>query len=289
MDLRLGDCIDVLKTLPANHVQTCITSPPYWGLRDYGVDGQIGLEISSEVYVAKMVAVFREVRRVLKDDGTLWINLGDCYSTGSGGHNAKPKDLIGIPWLVAFALRDDGWYLRQDIIWHKPNAMPESIKDRCSKSHEYIFMFSKSPKYYYDNDAIREPYSKKSLSRYETPMANIGLQFGGRKPGRQWVAKNEKITPNPKGRNKRSVWTVTVKAFKDAHFATYPPDLIEPCVLAGSPKGGVVLDPFAGAGTTGLVALKHGRGFIGCELNPDYLDIARKRLTGIQGELKCGT
>ena len=305
-----GDCLDVLKTLPAESVNCCVTSPPYWGLRDYGVDGQIGLEETPEAYVSRLVEVFREVRRVLKDDGTLWLNLGDSYAgSGTSGHQRldvlgerlgcggghkhssqdcgraptppglKQKDLVGIPWMVAFALRADGWYLRQDIIWHKPNPMPESVRDRCTKAHEYIFLLSKSPRYYYDKDAIREPYSESSMARYN-------YAFGG--PG----AKAAQVTKNPavggadpcvmhanvNGRNRRDVWTVNTAKFPEAHFATFPPDLIRPCVRAGCPVGGVVLDPFAGAGTTGLVALEEGRDFLGIELNPEYVGLIEKRL-----------
>lgn len=331
-----GDVLEILKTFPDESIHCCVTSPPYWGLRDYGVEGQIGLEKTPEEYVSKMVEVFREVKRVLRKDGTLWLNLGDSYAMKFGGGKGrksgttkaavdeiekppreippglKPKDLVGIPWMVAFALRADGWYLRQDIIWHKPNCMPESVKDRCTKAHEYIFLLSKNRKYYYDNEAIKED------------------------------AKTGK-------RNKRSVWTVTTKPFKGAHFAVFPEDLIEPCILAGtSPqaceicgapwervverkrfkrnelppsdpryrpnvyqgayngingKGDagytetktigwqptctcqnegkgrcIVLDPFMGSGTTAVVALKHNRNYIGIELNPEYIKIAEKRI-----------
>lgn len=302
--LLQGNCLEKLKTLDANSVQTCVTSPPYWGLRDYGVDGQLGLEKTPEEYVSKMVEIFREVRRALKDDGTLWLNLGDSYAQGgSGGCSSKstlvgytgdhvklgqmqgrslarkapvglkPKDLVGIPWRVAFALQADGWYLRQDIIWYKPNAMPESVRDRCTKSHEYIFLFSKSEKYYFDNKAIKEPA--------------VGAQCGNKKQPRQVPGHIEgtlrtnlhKVTAS-ETRNKRSVWSVTTKPFRGAHFATYPIDLIEPCILAGSPKGCIVLDPFLGSGTTGVVAKKHDREFIGIELNSSYFEIAKKRIEG---------
>ena len=296
------DCLKGLKQLPDNSINCCVTSPPYWGLRDYGVEGQLGLEPTPEEYVAKMVEVFREVKRVLRDDGTLWLNLGDCYN-GSGGAGGdynkgglkegqpkypgrkvatlKPKDLVGIPWMVAFALRADGWYLRQDIIWHKPNCMPESVKDRCTKAHEYIFLLSKSKKYYYDNEAIKEPVKEISIRRAEygwdcdrpsTKNASMnGEGIHTKKMGTRFV--------NPDGRNKRSVWTVTTKPFKGAHFAVFPEDLIEPCILAGCPEGGIVLDPFMGSGTTAVVALKHNRNYIGIELNPEYIKIAEKRVS----------
>tara|TARA_R100000951_G_scaffold88040_1_gene76042 strand:- start:38 stop:1021 length:984 start_codon:yes stop_codon:yes gene_type:complete len=309
-----GDCRETLKELPEKCINTCITSPPYWGLRDYGTgewiggdpncphmrttkiskdtstghkamfeqgnvvgdaiyknecpkcgavrkDSQLGLEETPEEFVENLVKVFREVKRVLRDDGTVWLNLGDSYSSGGRSTTTnqslrgdkdygvtrpkpskgiKPKDLIGIPWRVALALQADGWYLRQDIIWHKPNPMPESVQDRCTKSHEYIFLLSKNEKYYFDNEAIKED------------------------------AESEK-------KNKRSVWTVSTKPFKGAHFATFPPDLIEPCILAGCPKDGVVLDPFMGSGTTGMVAQELGRKWIGCELNSEYINLQKTR------------
>jgi DNA modification methylase len=294
-----GDCLEVLKGMEKGSAQTCVTSPPYWGLRDYGVSGQLGLEKTPEEYVSKMVEVFREVKRVLRDDGTLWLNLGDSYcapKTGSlkcqttqmanRSHQAnalnrmdkrvmglKPKDLVGIPWRVAFALQQDGWYLRQDIIWHKPNPMPESVKDRCTKAHEYIFLLSKSPKYFFDHHALKEPC---------VSTKPAGNKQGGVK-GRltpSWTRPiAEKSIPSDGLRHKRSVWSVTTKSFKGSHFATFPQDLIEPCILAGSPKGGIVLDPFFGAGTVGLVARKHERKFIGIELNQEYIRIAKERLS----------
>jgi len=292
------DCLKGLKQLPDNSINCCVTSPPYWGLRDYGVEGQIGLESTPEEYVENMVKVFREVKRVLRDDGTLWLNLGDSYA-GSGrgptGRNGignqekrqgfhspkvviptglKPKDLVGIPWMVAFALRADGWYLRQDIIWHKPNPMPESVKDRCTKAHEYIFLLSKNRKYYYDNEAIREPYqSKKEKPRNKAAEGYNNSYVGGR-----W-SEGVRDYYSAGKRNKRSVWTVTTKPFKEVHFATFPPDLIKPCILAGCPEGGIVLDPFMGSGTTAVVALKHNRNYIGIELNPEYIKIAEKRIS----------
>jgi len=295
-----GDALTELKKLPAESVDCCITSPPYWGLRDYGVFGQLGLEKTPEEYVAKMVEVFREVKRVLKKEGTCWLNLGDSYN-GSGGagyqfgdpkkpriehfnnpnqkyKGLKPKDLVGIPWHVAFALQADGWYLRQDIIWHKPNPMPESVTDRCTKSHEYIFLLAKSQKYYFDNEAIKEPAKdaesyngrrKKTGGRRENEQADkyIKQNFGGIKAGTLF----EKV-------NKRSVWRINTKSFKEAHFATFPEDLIVPMVLAGCPLKGIVLDPFMGSGTTALVAKKLGRNYLGIELNPAYIKIANKRL-----------
>jgi len=363
------DCLEGLKQLDDNSINCCVTSPPYWGLRDYGVEGQLGLESTPEEYVENLVAIFREVKRVLRDDGTLWLNLGDSYngSGGAGGDYSKgglkegqpkypgrkvatlkPKDLVGIPWRVAFALQADGWYLRQDIIWHKPNPMPESVKDRCTKAHEYIFLLAKSAQYYYDNEAIKEDAKPESEKRYKSTFYTGKKEISGQ--GRPGNASN---TPGYKKwtgkRNKRSVWTVTVKSFKEAHFATFPPDLIKPCILAGtSPqaceicgapwervverkrfkrnefppsdpryrpnvyqgaydgingKGDagytetktigwqptctcqnegkgrcIVLDPFMGSGTTGMVAAMYQRNFIGFELNPEYCKMAEKRI-----------
>lgn len=364
-----GDALTRLKELPSESVDCCITSPPYFGLRDYGVEGQIGLEESPEAYVSKLVEVFREVRRVLKKEGTLWLNLGDSYWGGKGQSNyayqerrtspsfegdqhnitgmgqtrptdgkhseIKPKDLIGIPWAVAFALRADGWWLRSDIIWAKPNCMPESCKDRPTKSHEYIFLLSKSQKYYYDSDSIKEPAitteNRSGKGKYDGDGSMKARALTG-------------SDPNPLGRNKRTVWTVATKPFAEAHFATFPPALIEPCILAGTsekgycpecgmpwirqvehknmvirktdrmadlgefgrtqssgtmlsppetktigwlpscqcgdlkPVPGIILDPFFGAGTTGLVAKKLGRHYIGIELNPEYIGMAQKRI-----------
>ena len=266
-----GNAIDVLKNFEDNSIDCCVTSPPYYALRDYGVDGQIGLEEAPEKYIERLTEVFMEVHRVLKPEGTLWLNIGDSYNGYKGnasndnfeteyaGHrnqpartsrfgleakNIKPKDLIGIPWMLAFSLRNaGGWYLRQDIIWEKRNPMPESVKDRCTKSHEYIFLMSKSQKYYFDFEAIQEG-----------SIDNIGK------------------------RNKRDVWSVSVKPFKEAHFATYPQELIAPCILAGCPQGGVVLDPFMGSGTTAIVASKLGRDYVGIELNPEYKEMAERRI-----------
>lgn len=294
--IYLGDNVDTMKTWPDGFVHTCVTSPPYFGLRDYGVDGQIGLESTPEEFVARLVDVFREVKRVLRDEGTCWINLGDSYNTyagNRGGTNGmserqfeampkipkgagltvkdlKYKDLIGIPWMVAFALRADGWYLRSEIIWAKKNCMPESVTDRPTKSHEHIFLLSKAQTYFYDHEAIKEPadianFRDSRCARRDVPPG--AKTDGGFEDGRHYEM-----------RNKRDVWTVGLQPFKEAHFATFPPDLIAPCILAGAPKGGVVLDPFMGAGTTALVAARHGRNFLGCELNPEYKEIAEKRI-----------
>lgn len=370
-EIYVGECLNALRDLPDRSVQTCITSPPYFGLRDYGVEGQLGLEKTPDEYVGHLVEVFREVRRVLRDDGTLWLNLGDSYCSSNGYARAEPsfqrqgrndapandrdlsklheaglktKDLIGIPWRVAFALQADGWYLRQDIIWHKPSPMPESVTDRCTKSHEYIFLLSKSAKYFYDSEAIREPAVKGAGgSRFDTGKTAIHQDGRSQKGDRD----------EDDRKNKRDVWTVPSSPYAGAHFATFPPALIEPCVLAGSSvascamcgapyrrqvdkevvfKGGsgkagrsaeemnesgkwrngegagnkniklgpsirtktvgfepscgcgaltvpsVVLDPFAGSGTTGLVALAHKRIAILCELNPEYAEIIKTRL-----------
>ena len=296
-----GDVLDVLRTLPSESVHCCITSPPYYGLRDYGVDGQIGLEETPEEYVERLVSVFREVRRILRVDGTLWVNIGDSYAGSGKGRNrdgthrivggiqgankgtmmghlrktqgglgVKPKDLIGIPWMLAFALRADGWYLRSENIWHKPNPMPESVKNRPTKAHEQVFLLSKSPKYYYDADAIKEPAQDYGTNDRCNNKKNGAT---GLAPHRGFKSENYAKS----GRNKRSVWTITVKPFKGDHFAVFPPELPEPCLLAGSPEGGVVLDPFSGASTTGIVAVQHGRSYMGIELNPEYIEISRKR------------
>lgn len=298
---EFGDCRESMRRWAADgiKVQTCVTSPPYFGLRDYGVAGQIGLEKTPEQYVAEMVETFRAVRDVLADDGTLWLNLGDSYWGSWGNAGSRPeldgktlnqrdkkvdylprggyadfrqrppssykhdslknKDLIGIPWRVAFALQSDGWYLRQDIIWAKPNPMPESVRDRCTKAHEYIFMLSKSSRYYFDSKAISELSNPKHFRNSAVSRRGNKNPDTGFANGRKWPT-----------RNRRSVWTVTTKPFKGAHFATFPPDLIEPCILAGSRPGDIVLDPFMGSGTTAGVALKHGRQYLGCELNPEY-------------------
>lgn len=307
-----GDCLDVLRDMPDASVQTCVTSPPYWGLRDYGVAGQLGLEDTPEQYVERLVDVFREVRRVLRDDGTLWLNIGDSYAgsgmtggtnskEGSAGRMArmfngnrregsrmpdglKSKDLVGIPWRVAFALQADGWYLRSDIIWAKPNPMPESVTDRPTKAHEYIFLLSKSERYFWDQDAVREasvPSSVEHGRRYGE-MDSISVKGNPHRAdgGGSVRGKHCGVAPGRESRNIRSVWTITTQPFPDAHFAVYPPKLIEPCILAGSPEGGTVLDPFTGSGTTGLVALRASRRFIGIELNPEYAEMARRRIYG---------
>ena len=326
--LYQGDALETLKQMKDESINCCVTSPPYWGLRDYGCDGQMGLESSPDEYVSKMVEVFREVKRVLRKDGTLWLNLGDSYAgswgnyapTGQGGQRPKnterwqreayegkadwrpptsnkleglkPKDLVGIPWMVAFALRADGWYLRSDIIWHKPNTMPESVRDRPTKAHEYIFLLSKSERYFYDADSIREPLSEqraKQAGKLVDPGNDAKKRkkqiehdkkrgSGGHFDGHKWQM-------NPLGRNKRSVWTVATKPFKEAHFATFPPELPEICIKAGCPEGGTVLDPFAGAGTTLFVAEQLGRNSIGIELNPEYYEIIRRRMAGLEMNL----
>lgn len=322
--LLIGDCRNTLKTMRDKSVNCCVTSPPYFGLRDYQVKEQIGLEPTPDEFVAAMVEIFREVKRVLRDDGTLWLNLGDSYFQGHGGSSTmgkgatmrkrvsqahvmrdrddvdvaswsnrdasrkevipgfKPKDLMGIPWRVAFALQADGWWLRQDIIWHKPNPMPESVTDRCTKAHEYIFLLSKSPRYYFDSEAIKEPAVSDHKSgngfKRDARMSYQNADGTPRGNDEQWTDVGGK-------RNRRSVWTVSTKPFKGAHFATFPPDLIEPCVLAGAPVGGVVLDPFGGAGTTGLVAQRNGRNSVLCELNYEYVGIACERLGDVFGWL----
>ena len=294
-----GDALAVLRELPAESAHTCVTSPPYWGLRDYGHDGQMGLESTPEEYVARMVEVFGEVRRVLRDDGTLWLNIGDSYATHAHGngkshdpksgrqreagrpnrrpiHGLKHKDLVGIPWMLAFGLRSDGWYLRSDIIWSKPNPMPESVRDRPTKAHEYVFMLSKSARYYWDQDAVREP-----------------AQDWGNRDRSNWKARDpEHNTSKPhtggengnfadSGRNIRSVWNIATQPFPGgAHFAVMPPALVEPCVKAGAPIDGVVLDPFTGAGTVGMVARRLQRSFVGIELNPVFAEMARRRIEG---------
>jgi DNA modification methylase len=370
LEIKQGDCLDVLKTLQSESINCCITSPPYWGLRDYGTgewmggdsacshkrdskqseltqtghrnlegavgdgiykdkckrcgaerkDRQIGLELTPESYVQKMVDVFREVKRVLRNDGTLWLNLGDSYS-GSGKGPAgnlggderhleekhtkiipeglKQKDLVGIPWRVAFALQADGWYLRQDIIWHKPNPMPESVTDRCTKAHEYIFLMTKSANYHFDNEAIKEDSvwdvdgtgtikraerQKEGLKSNPTEMKNgIRIKYPNGKHG--------ETHQSPKTiygkRNKRSVWSVNVRPYKEAHFATFPKELIEPCVLAGCPKDGTILDPFGGSGTTAEIAIENGRNALLIELNPEYIELAKTRISNTQTNLFC--
>ena len=266
----VGNALDVLKRLESNSIQTIITSPPYWGVRDYGIEGQIGLETTLEQYVNKILSVFIEAKRILKKDGTLWLNIGDCYTSGNRGYRApdkknpargmasgrpdtpaglKRKDLIGLPWRIAFALQNDGWYLRSDIVWHKPNAMPESVKDRPVRSHEYLFLLTKSENYYYDDTAVRE----KGVT-----MASRSL---------------------------RSVWSVHTTPFAGNHFATFPSALVEPCILASTKKNEFILDPFFGAGTLGVVCQELGRNFLGIELNPEYAQIALERLGGVNNNI----
>lgn len=326
--IHQGDALEVLRTMPAQSVHMCVTSPPYYGLRDYEVPPTdwpamhvsimpelpaidvpamscaLGLEPSMYAFVAHVVSILREVGRVLRDDGTLWLNVGDsyagkggqspqmgplfkgrarqrenvCLSLRGGAEGVKSKDLMGVPWVLAFALRADGWFLRQDIIWHKPNPMPESVTDRCTKSHEYLFLLSKSGRYYFDAEAIAEPIAASSVARLSQP--NIDNQAGSmRVPGKTNGAM--KAVGGEDGlRNKRSVWTVATQPFRDAHFATFPPALIEPCILAGCPIGGTVLDPFGGSGTTGLVADRLQRSALLIELNPGYAEMSRRRIDG---------
>lgn len=342
LQVLIGDCRETLKTISPASVQCCITSPPYFGLRNYGHADQIGQEKSPEDFVAALVVVFREVWRVLRDDGTLWLNLGDSYAATGGAHNGrsdnqpgvgareahnngsgdngkrrapnglKPKDLIGIPWMVAFALRADGWYLRSDIIWAKPNCMPESVRDRPTRSHEYLFLLSKSPRYYYDPDAIRdrpsaamvkqveEGYNGQAIKEYlkmgvqdasktksriiSQARSRIDKQRGHSRRHAGFNDKWDTLTPAEQallGANKRDVWTVAPASYPEAHFATFPLDLIKPCVLAGSRSGDIVLDPFAGSFTTGEVALEFGRRSICCELNPEYVELGQKRCNAI--------
>ncbi|MFZ9681451.1 MAG: DNA-methyltransferase [Bacteroidia bacterium] len=303
--ILVGDVLTRIKEIPDQTVQCVVTSPPYWGLRDYGHDGQLGLEPTPEAYVENMVAVFREIRRILKDDGVLWLNLGDSYAGSGKGRNAdgthqeggkqgtsrgtiegklhkttvenlKPKDLIGVPWRVAFALQTDGWWLRQDIIWHKPNPMPESVTDRCTKAHEYLFMLTKNNRYYFNNQAITETASN---------AGKTGGSFAGRQGTASYQAQSGGLgspAKNYETRNKRSVWTINTKPFKGAHFAVMPEALCEPPILATSKENDLVFDPFTGSGTVATVALRHGRNYLGIELNPDYTQIAVDRITNDQ-------
>jgi DNA modification methylase len=297
-----GDALVELRKLPDESVNCCVTSPPYWGLRDYGVPGQLGLEKTPEEYVARMVEVFREVRRALRKDGTLWLNLGDSYAAARSyqvrqslqgeytigeRYNSqsvhvppglKPKDLVGIPWRVAFALQADGWVLRQEIIWQKPNPMPESVRDRCTKSHEQIFMFAKARRYWYDAEAVKEAATSSYRPSDFIPKSEKDKQ--GQSCATKASPNNRTDEIKNTDRNLRSVWTITTKPFPEAHFATFPPEIPERCIKAGCPKGGVVLDPFFGAGTTGLVAMRLGREFIGIELNADYCKMAGRRIYG---------
>ena len=293
-----GDCRDTLKQFD-EQARTCITSPPYYGLRDYGgEENQIGQEKTPEEFIDQLVSVFKEVRNVLTDDGTLWVNLGDsyynyrpgkgqsypkqsvsktnqdlptqCNKRGNKLEGLKEKDLIGIPWMFAFAMRSDGWYLRQDIIWHKPNPMPESVKDRCTKSHEYIFLLSKNKKYYYDNEAIKEPVKQDWGTRNRTNGKYHNSGSG--------LSPHSGLTKSYDRKNKRDVWSITNKPYKGSHFAVFPPDLITPCILAGSEKGDIVLDPFMGSGTTAMVAKQLGRDYIGCELHEEYSNLIDQRV-----------
>mgnify|MGYP003138885684 CR=1 FL=1 len=262
-----GDCREVLKKLPEKHFNTVVTSPPYYGLRDYGTEEQFGLEDTPEAFVKNLVKVFKEIKRVLRDDGTVWLNLGDSYS--------QNKNLIGIPYRVAFALQSDGWNLRQDIIWHKPNPMPESVTDRCTKAHEYIFLLSKFTQYYFDNESIKEDaVAKERIAGNKVPQKGTDQQYSETKQGLLKAQQKKYLK-----RNKRSVWTISKKPFKEAHFAVFPPKLIEPCVLAGCPENGYILDPFAGSGTTGLVAERCNRNATLIDLNKDYIQIAKKRIS----------
>lgn len=304
--ILIGDCREKLRELPDASVHCCVTSPPYFGLRDYGVAGQMGLEPTPDEFVAGMVEVFREVRRVLRDDGTLWLNIGDTYAGGGNGgggafaaeranwrvvperkgqraavQGCKAKDLVGIPWMLAFALRADGWYLRQEIIWAKPNPMPESVRDRCTKAHEQIFLMSKSPIYHFDAEAIAEDAIHAGLVKKATGGAAKNANAGFGSDTKLGFTQND-ITIGDT-RNRRSVWTVPTRPFSEAHFATYPPALIKPCIVAGCPIGGTVLDPFGGAGTTGLVADRLDRNAILIEINPEYAALAERRLSNDGG------
>ena len=293
-----GDCRDTLKQFD-EQARTCVTSPPYYGLRNYGnEENQIGQENTPEEFIDQLVNVFKEVRNVLTDDGTLWVNLGDsyynyrpgkgqsypkqsvsktnqdlptqCNKRGNKLDGLKEKDLIGIPWMFAFAMRSDGWYLRQDIIWHKPNPMPESVKDRCTKSHEYIFLLSKNKKYYYDNEAIKEPVKQDWGTRNRTNGKYHNSGSG--------LSPHSGLTKSYDRKNKRDVWSITNKPYKGSHFAVFPPDLITPCILAGSEKGDIILDPFMGSGTTAMVAKQLGRDYIGCELHEEYGNLIDQRV-----------
>lgn len=313
--MLLGDALEQLQTLADESAYTCVTSPPYYNLRDYGATGQIGAEDAPEEYIDKLVDVFREVRRVLRPDGTLWLNIGDSYATKTGRYapnlseknvcgkpsrgtpaGYKHKDLIGIPWMLAFALRADGWYLRQDIIWQKPNAMPESVRDRCTKSHEYIFLLAKSDRYYFDHAAIKEPRnsckndavagSKGAFGPRQTRLRGSGnLQKKYRPtPGGKHLGGNIPYSGENPLRSRRDVWSVATKGCKGEHFAVFPEQLIEPCILAGCPEGGTVLDPFTGSGTTGAVAKRLRRDFVGVEINAKYWAMAQERISSTQVE-----
>ena len=283
--ILLGDALEQLQTLQSESVHTCVTSPPYYNLRDYAVQGQIGMERTPEEYIEKLVRVFQEVRRVLRSDGTLWVVISDTYASRPSAE-CKPRDLLAIPWRLALALRADGWYLRQDIIWSKPNAMPESIKNRCTRSHEYILLLSKSSQYYFDAQAIREPCSPVTVADFKRRK---NLNNKGGKPGTFGAEARPDLyrsradyIPKDFLRNKRDVWTVNTGAFKGAHFAVFPEKLVEPCILAGCPGGGTVLDPFMGSGTTGAVAKRLRRNFTGIEIKPEYWAMASRRIEGTE-------
>ena len=309
-----GDSLDVLKTFEDNSVDCCVTSPPYYALRDYGVDGQIGLEETPEKYIERLTEVFMEVHRVLKPNGTLWLNIGDSYNGSGGNHKEgqkndtgfqgalgvrcggkgarvnglKPKDLIGVPWMLAFSLRNAGWYLRQDIIWCKPSCMPESVTDRCTKSHEYIFLMSKSERYYFDYEEIQEPCVNQERTNFQSGSRKNGINKD--RNDNDWGERSKSWIPKMKGdkivRNKRDVWMVNPKPNKEAHFATYPEELVATCILAGCPEKGIVLDPFMGSGTTGIVANKLNRHYVGIELNPEYVEMAERRIGLEKSQLK---
>ena len=300
--IEFGDCRETMRAWAVQGIkaQMCVTSPPYFGLRDYGVDGQLGLEETPEQFIAALVEVFRCVRDVLANDGTLWVNIGDSYAGNRGNQpgrksgngfdtttallppgagvpdGCKPKDLIGIPWMLAFALRADGWFLRQDIIWHKPNPMPESVRDRCTKAHEYVFLLSKSERYFFDTEAMRED-AVKGAAGSSFNMGKTATHQMGRSSDSERVEDGK--------RNRRSVWTVATRPYKGAHFATFPPALIEPCILAGSRPGDTVLDPFMGSGTTAAVALSLERQYLGCELNPEYRALQDARIASVPAQL----
>ena len=266
-----GDCLDLMKKMPDKHVQCCITSPPYYSVRDYGIEGQIGAEETPEEYIEKMVEIFREVRRILKDNGTVWLNIGDTY---------KNKKLLMIPHKLAIALQKDGWLVRQDIIWNKTACMPEPVKDRCVQSHEHIFLLSKKTKYYFDWEAIQEPVANPNRKNYQNGSRSNGIN--GDRNDNDLFKRSKNFSFDL--RRKRSVWSVATKAYPEAHFAVFPPELIEPCVLAGCPFGGTVIDPFGGSGTTAVVAMMNGRKSIICELNEKYISIAQKRILEVKKE-----
>lgn len=316
-----GNALSILQQLPSESVQMCVTSPPYYGLRDYGVNGQIGVESTPSEYTEALVAVFQEVRRVLKPDGTLWLNIGDSYAgSGKGAwnrpiekrpsskqiyhcksddrnatmpkrwKNIKAKDLLGIPWLLAFSLRDDGWYLRSDVIWQKPNCLPEAVKDRPTKSYEHLFLLAKQPNYYYDRTAIMEPISKNTLSRNKHAAAENKYTSGIPEQSIQTTFRPQSSTESSGMRNKRDVWNISTNGYRaNGHYAVFPEKLVEPCILAGCPAGGVVLDPFFGSGTVGAVCKRLGRQYIGIELNHEYCALAQARIDKVKEETAIGS